>query len=124
MPLMEKVNIAWELVGQIAVGIGVLVALVQGFKYLWSESAIGKLEKEVSKNKENLERDYRHLERIDNRLDMLEKNTQRELDQINDGINILGSSMASMINHMVEGDGIDRLKEERDKLVGFFIKRD
>ena len=121
---MEKVNIAWELVGQIAVGIGVLVALVQGFKYLWSESAIGKLEKEVSKNKENRERDYRHLERIDNRLDMLEKNTQRELDQINDGINILGSSMASMINHMVEGDGIDRLKEERDKLVGFFIKRD
>lgn len=121
---MEKINVAWELVGQIAVGIGILVALIQGYKYLRSESSIGKLEVQVNRNKENLEKDLKHLERIDTRLDMLEKNTQRELDQINDGISILGSSMASMINHMVEGNGIDKLKEERDKLVGFFIKRE
>lgn len=127
---MEKINVAWELVGKLGAGIGILVALVQGFKYLRSQTSVAKLEDKVAKNTENLEKDLKHLERIDRRIDQFEKQliknqeeANTEMESINESLNIFGSSMASLINHMIDGNHIDKLKEERNKLTDFFIKR-
>ena len=127
---MEKINIAWELIGQFAVGVGVMVGLVQGLKYLRSQTSIAKLEDKVQQNTTNLEKDLKHLERLDIRMDGFEKQLiqqetrfEKELEKINENLNIFGGSMASIMNHMIDGK-TENLKEERDKLVNYLIKRD
>lgn len=125
---MDRVNIAWQLIGQIAAGLGVLVALIQAYKYLRSQTSIAKLESKVQQQSEHLEKDYKHLESIDIRLNTFEKRlidyeeTQaKEVERLNSSLDRLGKSLAAILNYMVEGNGVDKMREERDKLIEFFI---
>lgn len=125
---MEKINVAWELVGQFAVALGLIVGLVQGFKYLRSQTSIAKLETKVADQGDKLEKDYRHLEALDTRMNGFEKRLidfekkqAEEIDRVNKSLEMLGRSMASMLNHLIDGNGTESMREERDKLVDFFI---
>lgn len=128
---MENIKITWETIGQLGVVMAAIVGIIKSYQFLRSQTSVAKLEETVKKNTENLDKDFKRLERIDTRIDDIEQkllqqreDTNEELDKINEGINILGSSMASLINHTIDGSGVDKMREERDKLFGFFIKRE
>lgn len=128
---MENIKITWETIGQLGVVMAAIVGIIKSYQFLRSQTSVAKLEETVKKNTENLDKDFKRLERIDTRIDDIEqkllqqrKDTNEELDKINEGINILGSSMASLINHTIDGNGVDKMREERDKLFDFFIKRE
>ena len=124
------INIAWDLVGKIAVIIGTTVAIVQGFKYLRSQTSLAKLETKVEHHGEILEKDYKHLEALDVRVNGFEKRISdfeeaqaKEAIKINTGLERLGGSMASILNHLIDGGSEKEMRNERDKLVEFFIKK-
>ena len=126
---METINIAWDLVGKIAVIIGTTVAIVQGFKYLRSQTSLAKLEDKVEKQSEILEKDYKHLEAIDDRMNGFERRIndfeelqERQSRKVNESLERLGGSMAQILNHLIDGGNTDEMKKERDKLVSFFIE--
>lgn len=121
---MDEINIAWDLVGKVGAAMAVLVGIIQAYKYLRSQTSVAKLEEKVSMHSDYLQKDKEHLERIDIRLDNIENQNKNEFEQINKSLDMLGSSMASLINHMIDGNGLDKMKEERDKLTNFFISRD
>ena len=125
---MNEISAAWELIGKSAAGIGILVAIVQGFKYLRSQTSIARLETKVEDQGQKLEKDYKHLEAIDTRLAAFEKRLMeyedkqtKETEKINASLERLGASLAAIMHNIIDGSGAEKLKEERDKLVDFFI---
>lgn len=123
---MTELETFWTVVGKGAAIIGVIVALVQGISYLYTKMPTGKLEKRVDKIEELQKRDYEHFNKIDERLDNLEQksdSTQKQLEQVNEGIQRIGKSQIALLRHTIDGNGIDKMREEADDLTAFFIDR-
>lgn len=120
---MNQIEIAWDLIGKLGVAIGVIVGIVKGYQFLRSQTSVAKLEEKVKTHETYLAKDKEHLERIDTRLDNMEASMKKEFEMINSSLDILGSSISSIINHMIDGDGIEEMREERKKLTAFFIRK-
>lgn len=123
---MQEIETFWTVVGKGAAIIGIIVAIVQGVRYLYGILPSGKLEKRVDKIEELQKKDYEHFQKIDNRLDHLEQktdNTQKQLEQVNEGILRIGKSQIALLRHTIDGNGIDKMREEADDLTEFFIER-
>ena len=121
-----EIEAVWSLVGKVAAVIGVTVALIQGIRYLYSLSPSAKLDQKISAIEKNLEKDYEHLKKHDDEIETLNKkldHTSKQIDQLNQGIHRLGKSQIALINHTINGNGIDKLREEVDDLTEFFIDR-
>lgn len=126
MTAIQDIETFWMVVGKFAAVIALLVGLVQGISYLHTKLPSGKLEKRVDKIEELQKRDFEHFKKIDGRLDNLEKdsrNTQEQLKQVNDGIQRIGKSQIALLRHNIDGNGIDKMREEADDLTEFFIDR-
>jgi len=126
MTAIQDIETFWMVVGKVAAVIALLVGLVQGISYLHTKLPSGKLEKRVDKIEELQKRDFEHFKKIDGRLDNLEKdsrNTQEQLKQVNDGIQRIGKSQIALLRHNIDGNGIDKMREEADDLTEFFIDR-
>ena len=126
MTAIQDIETFWIVVGKFAAIIALLVGLVQGLSYLHTKLPSGKLEKRVDKIEELQKRDFEHFKKIDGRLDNLEKdsrNTQEQLKQVNDGIQRIGKSQIALLRHNIDGNGIDKMREEADDLTEFFIDR-
>jgi len=126
MTAIQDIETFWMVVGKFAAVIALLAGLVQGISYLHQKLPSGKLEKRVDKIEELQKRDFEHFKKIDSRLDNLEKdsrNTQEQLKQVNDGIRRLGKSQIALLRHNIDGNGIDKMREEADDLTEFFVDR-
>ena len=111
----------------------VIVAIVAGIKalqFLFSISPTGKLKAQVDANTKHLNEDFekfktieRRLNAIDHRLDEAEKSRDAEVRGLTESLNIIGTSVASILNHMIDGNGVEEMKGERDRLIGHFINK-
>ena len=123
---MNELNAFWEVVGKGAAIIGVMVAIIQGTRYLYSVTPTAKLEKRVEELEGSKNEDQRHLQRHDEEIKFLQDRTlqtENQIKDINEGIKKIGKSNISMLRHMIDGNGVDKMREEADDLTEFFINR-
>lgn len=118
----------WEQIMVYLGYIAVVVAAIKGIQFLFSITPTGKLKEQVEKNTENLTRDYKRLEKIDSRINGIEQRIidfehlhETEIAEIKESLDVIGSSLTAMLTHMAEGNGVDKLKEQRDKLMDYYI---
>lgn len=109
----------------------IIAGAIKAVQFLFSITPTGKLKEQVDKNTTNIDKDFKHLERIDNRIDIIDATLkelklqhEEEIKDINESLEMIGSSMTAILNHMADGNGVDKLKEQRDKLIEYFIKRE
>ena len=98
---MQDIEIFWNVVGKGAAIIGVIVAITQGIRYLYSLMPSSKLEKRVGDIESH----------------------QEQLRQMNEGIHRIGKSQIALLHHTIDGNGVDKMREEVDDLTDFFIDR-
>lgn len=123
---MNDLEIAWSVVGKVGAVIAVLVAIIQGTRYLYSMAPSAKLEKRVDKLEEHLAKDFEHLKEIDAKIEKLSEKIERtdsELKQLTEGINRIGKSQISLLRHFVSGNGQEEMQKEAEDLTDFFINR-
>jgi len=116
----------WTVVGKGAAIIGVVVAIIQGIRYLYSIMPSAKLEKRMELAEVKLQKDYEHLQEHDRDIKGLKEKTdltEAKLNEMNGGIQRLGKSQIALMRHMIDGNGIDQLREEADDLTEYFIER-
>lgn len=123
---MQDVETFWTVVGKGAAIIGIIVAIIQGIRYLYGIMPIAKLEKQVGTLMQKMENDYVHLQRHDREILELQKRAEAidtQIDNINEGVTKIGKSNISILRHMIDGDAVDKMKEEVQDLTEFFIDR-
>ena len=113
--------------------LSIVVAVVAGIKaiqFLFSQTLLSQVKTQVDANTKHLNEDFekfktieRRLNAIDHRLDEAEKSRDAEVRGLTESLNIIGTSVASILNHMIDGNGITEMKEERDRLIGHFINK-
>ena len=124
--MASDIEVFWSVVGKTAAIIGVLVALVQGIRYLYALMPSAKLETKMSEMQKHLETDYEHLKRHDDEIAKLNKKTDytaKKLDEVNLGVQRIGKSQIALLRHTIDGNGIDKMQEEVNDLTDFFIDR-
>lgn len=123
---MQDIEIFWNVVGKGAAIIGVIVAITQGIRYLYSLMPSSKLEKRVGDIESHQAKDFEHLKQHDSDIENLKAKTDRteeQLKQMNEGIHRIGKSQIALLHHTIDGNGIDKMREEVDDLTDFFIDR-
>lgn len=123
---MTDLEIAWSVVGKVGAVIAVIVAIVQGVRYLYAMAPSAKLEKRVDKVEEHLANDFEHLKEIDAKLERLSEKVQHtddELKELSEGINRIGKSQISLLRHFVTGNGQQEMQKEANDLTDYFINR-
>lgn len=126
MPTANEISVTWDLIIKIGAIIGILVAIIQGTKYLASLTPTAKLTERVNGIEQNLNKDFEHIKEIDRKIEHLEEktdNTQKQIKEVNDGIKMIGRSQISLLRHMVDGNGVDKMRDEAEELTDFFIDR-
>ena len=126
MPTANEISVTWDLIIKIGAIIGILVAIIQGTKYLASLTPTAKLTERVNGIEDNLKKDFEHIKEIDRKIAHLEEktdNTQKQIKEVNDGIKMIGRSQISLLRHMVDGNGVDKMRDEAEELTDFFIDR-
>ena len=123
---MQEFESFWVVIGKAGAGIGLIVAIVQGIRYLYTLMPSSKLEKRVDKIEELQVKDYEHLKKIDQKIENLEmktENTQIKLNELSEGIQRIGKSQIALLRHTIDGNGIDKMREEVEDLTDYFIDR-
>lgn len=123
---LNEINTVWVFIGKVGVFLGVIVAIVQAVKYLAGLMPSTKLEHRVSEIEGKQKNDFEHLKEIDRRIEHLEQSvmdTQTSIKEVNEGIQRIGKAQISLLRHMIDGNGIDKMKEESDELTEWFIMR-
>lgn len=126
MPTANEISVTWDLIIKIGAIIGILVAIIQGTKYLASLTPTAKLAERVNGIEQNLNKDFEHIKELDRKIEHLEEktdNTQKQIKEVNDGIKMIGRSQISLLRHMVDGNGVDKMRDEAEELTDFFIDR-
>ena len=120
----------WERVLDVLGWVALFVAALKGLQYIFSLLPSSKLALQVKENTEKLQKDYTRLDKLNERLDSLEqrineseKERAEETRLINQSLNMLGKSQISMLRHFVDGNGIEEMKREAEKLTSFFIDK-
>ena len=120
----------WERVLDVLGWVALFVAALKGLQYIFSLLPSSKLALQVKENTEKLQKDYNRLDKLNERLDSLErrineseKERAEETRLINQSLNMLGKSQISMLRHFVDGNGIEEMKREAEKLTSFFIDK-
>ena len=126
MPTANEIDVTWDLILKIGAIIAVLVAIIQGAKYLSSITPTAKLANKVKEIEDFQKKDFEHLKEIDRKIENLEQktnDTQRQIHEVNDGVKMLGRSQISLLRHLIDGNGADKMAQEVEELTDFFIKR-
>ena len=123
---MGEINAAWSLIGKIGVALAVIVGIVTSVKYLYALFPTAKLEKRVDDMETKQKSDYEHLQKIDSEIAEIKKRfefTEKQLIQMNEGINRIGKSQISLLHHFATGNGQKEMMKEADDLTEFFVDR-
>jgi hypothetical protein len=115
-----------QLLGTVAV----VVTGIKALQFLFSLTPTGKLKLQVEANTKHLAEDFERFKTIDKKitdiefkLETADKQRAEESQKLNASLNMIGTSVASILNHMIDGNGVDEMKEERDRLTSHFINR-
>jgi len=110
--------------------IALVVSAIKGLQFLFSITPTGKLKQQVDKNTEHLQADFERFKKleseisnINSKIDQMERERSEDTKKLTASLNMIGSSVASILNHMIDGNGIDEMKTERDKLMIHFINK-
>lgn len=104
---MNNIEITWNTLIEISAG---LIVLFQVGKWLISfGNPFVKLKERVDKHDELLHNDKTRLDRVD-----------KNIQQIDEGLSVLGLAIAEMINHEVSGNDVKKLKEQQEKITTYF----
>lgn len=122
----NELEVVWALAGKVGAGIALIVALIKSAQFLFSLTPTSHLEIRVKKCEENLDKDFKRLERIDNdilEIKKVQNGNQEELKKLSKGINKIGTSQITLLRHMIDGNGIEEMKAEAEDLTKFFIEK-
>lgn len=76
-------------------------------------------ESKPSKHEEVLKKQAEHINKLDERLTILESNNKTN----NNYINAMCGAMLALLDHNINGDSIDKLKEAKEEMKEFLIHR-
>lgn len=123
---MGEYEAFWSVIGQIAATLALVVGIIEGVKKIHKVMPSAKLEERVGSLEEKSQKDYEHLKKHDTELQALREKTDTTNEQlrlVNDGIQRIGKSQIALLRHTIDGNGIDKMREEADDLTEFFIDR-
>lgn len=80
----------------------------------------GRLDKLEDHDKKDMER----FDEFDKKLDRVEKDFNERMEKQEDTNQIMLESLLSIVTHMIDGNGINGLKDARNALIAAVIKRD
>ena len=123
---LTDIQAVWAFVGHIAAILAVIVALLKGYEYLRSWTPVAKLEARVEKLETKQRSGFDRLDNIDSKIEHLEKktdDTQKQIKEVNEGIQRIGKSQISLLRHFVTGNGQREMADEADDLTKWFIDR-
>lgn len=107
---MEELQITWDTILRIGAG---LIILFEFGKWLVSfGDPIVELKRRLDTHDKMLTNDKAHLEKID-----------KGVDQIDEGIGVLGMAISEMMKHQITGNDIEALKEQQRKVDNYFFNR-
>ncbi len=87
----------------IAAGVSAIVKMFNPLK---------EMQKKVSDHDSKLQKDYEHLNELDDAIKDIEKSNR-----------VMCKSLLALLNHEITGNGIDKLKEQREVLEQFLIDK-
>jgi hypothetical protein len=125
---------AWALFGKwiLAAGgiAGAVLSIVKLIGWIRSKTSVAKLEADSKQHAVWLNNDHDqikqlncHVEQIDQRIDEIEDKRLTESVKINQSLQMLGTSLCAILNHLIDGEGKEEMKQKRDELTNFFIKK-
>ena len=123
---LSQIDSAWILVGKILAILTVIVGLIKAVEFLWDKSPTSKIESRLKEAELRLEKGDKRFDEIDRKIISIEEKIDRTQDQIKEiskGIQMLGKAEISLINHMINGNGIDEMRKEVKELTDYFIER-
>ena len=130
MPTPNEFEMTWSLIGKVGMALACIVGIVKAYHFLRSQTAVAKLEEIAEKHSECIAKDKARLDNVDDqivnidkRLDTVEKLRAEETKRINESLTMLGTAQTALLNHMIDGNGIEEMVKERNELQKFFIKR-
>lgn len=116
---LSELEVTWSVVGKFAAILAVVVAIVKGVQYLNGFMPTTKLNARVTEVEKKQADGLKRLEHLENQSDDM----KRQIGEINEGIRRIGRSQISLLNHTINGNGIDKMREEVDDLTDYFIER-
>lgn len=109
----------WSVIGKFAAVLAVVVAIVKGVQYLNGFMPTTKLDARVTAVEKKQEDGMKRLEHLESQSDDMKK----QMNEVSEGIRRIGRSQISLLNHYINGNGVDRMKEEVEDLTDYFIER-
>lgn len=122
----SEIEALWSLTGKVGAVLAAIVALIKAYQFLVQLTPVAKLEKRVTACEKHDETDFNRINGLEKRVIELEKKTDEvaaKIDRVDEGIQRLGKSQISLFRHMIDGNGVDKMREEEEDLTEFFIKR-
>lgn len=105
-----NIEVTWQTVTTIAAG---LIILFQLGKWIISfGNPFVELKTRIDKHDTFLQRDKTRLDRVD-----------KNIQQIDEGLSVLGLAIAEMISHEISGNDVKKLKEQQEKITTYFYGR-
>lgn len=123
---MDEINAAWSLIGKIGVALAVIVGVITSVKYLYGLLPTAKLETRVNDMEAKQKDGFERLAKLDSEIAEIKKRfefTEKQLMQMNEGINRIGKSQISLLHHFATGNGQKEMMKEADDLTEFFVDR-
>lgn len=105
-----NIEVTWQTLTTIAAG---LIILFQLGKWIISfGNPFVELKRRIDKHDTFLQRDKDHLEKVD-----------QSIQQIDEGLSVVGLAVAEMISHEISGNDVSKLKRQKEKLETYFYGR-
>lgn len=122
----SQIDATWVLIGKVLAVLTVIVGLYKAVEYLWSKSPSFKLGTRLETAEKRLEAGDKRFDELDRRIKSIEEQvnqTQRQITEVNEGVKMLGKAEVSLFNHLINGNGVDAMKQEVKSLTDYFIER-
>lgn len=126
MIMLNDIEQVWSVVGKFAGALALVVAVIQGLKYLNSLTPTTKLQARVEKIEQHQNNDLERLNQIDREIEAINKklgDNETHLRDLNEGIQRIGKSQIALLRHNIDGNGIEKMKTEAAELTEWFIDR-
>ena len=114
-----ELEAVWSVFGKAAAVLAVVVAVIKGVQYLNGFMPTTKLNARVTEVEKKQADGLRRLDHLEQQSDDM----KRQIGEIMEGIRRIGRSQISLLNHNINGNGVDKMKEEVEDLTDYFIER-
>ncbi len=123
-------HVTWATTKEFLAWIAIVSGGIKALEYLFSKTPIAHLKAEIDKMKAQLtdtnqllKEHERELREHNRAIMSISEELAAQRRHLNVAIDKLGTSQISILNHMITGNGITELKQDRDDLTDFFVNR-